>query len=241
MKTDFRHALFTLTELLIVIAIIAILASLLLPALNSARERGRSTTCLNKLRQLGLAQIVYAEDNMGWTGRVNMESSDPARKYWNKVLYEGKYVRNLQDFLCPTAPPQTFSTGNWSAAYGINYMFATSSDCSNSGMGISFKSRRFTLSGMSRSPLSFSRVTLFSDSYVRQYKRQIFNIGMYCNGEAESSRIHFRHQRKASTAFMDGHAESLAWSDYAAKKVLLPLPDYRLSYTSVYFEHTDGL
>lgn len=57
---------FTLIELLVVIAIIAILASILMPALSSARERGRSATCLNNLKQIGTANVNYQEDNRGW-------------------------------------------------------------------------------------------------------------------------------------------------------------------------------
>ena len=60
----FTVQLFTLIELLVVIAIIAILAALLLPALNRARETARTATCLNNMKQNGLAFNAYGNTNL---------------------------------------------------------------------------------------------------------------------------------------------------------------------------------
>src|SRR6266567_4401754 len=66
-----RVAGFTLIELLVVVVVVAILAALLLPALDKAREQGRSSVCRNNMRQIGLAITLYADDNsdyLPWPG-----------------------------------------------------------------------------------------------------------------------------------------------------------------------------
>jgi len=57
---------FTLIELLVVISVVALLLSIVMPALGRARQKARSTSCLSRMRQIGLASAMYVQDNDGY-------------------------------------------------------------------------------------------------------------------------------------------------------------------------------
>lgn len=108
---------FTLIELLVVIAIIAILSGLLMPALSNARETSRKISCIGRIKNLALAELMYSEDNKAWlSGAWNLYqrvSADKEHANWigykeafvlspaQGVLF--KYINNDTIYKCPSS------------------------------------------------------------------------------------------------------------------------------------------
>ena len=106
---------FTLIELLVVIAIIAILAAMLLPALQSARERGRRGSCVSNLKQIGTALMQYSQDyrekmpagncrTSSTSSTVKAVGADIAGSAAGlEVLRANEYLADYGVFTCPSS------------------------------------------------------------------------------------------------------------------------------------------
>ena len=195
---------FTLIELLIVIAIIAILASMLLPALSKARERAKATQCVGNVKQCTMALQLYADDYKGTLLKAVPENL----VYWTNVLYRQKYISTGKVFLCPKQNQKTPWKDNPDAlyTYGLNRDILQNSDTphivDNAGYYVNIYS-----SIPKKSP---SIVWLTGDSlYVPSDKTKMSpsvvkgHAVLSWNTGKEGS-VSIRHSNQANLGFLDG-------------------------------------
>ncbi len=213
---------FTLIELLITIAIIAILAGLLLPALNNARERGRTIACTSNMKQIGLLCQQYSVENNEYEiPLVSGSSSDDAIWNFPGVYFYQKMRVDYRVFFCPSMGarnPKSFkldtesnilSTVQWYMEYGMNYwMNAVSRGAIQSNPGTYdplnplVSSRR---AGSIKNPAV--RVRYIDTWHNNPFDRQLGCYYVDCRWFTTSSagRPANRHGGKANVLFLDGH------------------------------------
>jgi len=115
-------AAFTLIELLVVIAIISVLAAMLLPVLALAKEKARSISCINNLKQIGTVMMMYSDDHNGSLvpAEYDVKNGAQFRAGWPTILYDAKYLPsqtaptyyavNLGNYVfhCPSGLPSVY-------------------------------------------------------------------------------------------------------------------------------------
>lgn len=93
---------FTLIELLVVVAIIAVLAAMLLPSLNTARDKAKAISCSSNLKQIGTAFQFYTSDNGDWVMKSYVNDHP---RWWDNRLWS--YMKNgINVWVCPAIPPR---------------------------------------------------------------------------------------------------------------------------------------
>jgi prepilin-type N-terminal cleavage/methylation domain-containing protein len=173
---------FTLIELLVVISIIALLIAILLPALSSARGAARNVSCLSNVRTLGIAFMMYVNDNKGDApSAYNTGWPSAGGKTWPDRFVETRYISSLKNVVCPDEAKQPEVTDlstlgtNYNArrdqanmvSYGLNGRtwgwFRGHTEHHNTKFEYVLKATKSTGASVNTSP----HLILFSDSVAR--------------------------------------------------------------------------
>ncbi len=219
---------FTLIELLVVIAIIAILAAMLLPALQNARERGKTSFCLSSIRQLGLANQLYAGGNGDYYIYAALYSN--GTKYWCGESESGWGNINinggLNDYLgrskkireCPSIEYDSDnSTASGTGGYGYSEAIGT---YTTSSSWDSVPAKMSYLSSPAKTIMFADQADVKNGTYVEQWSIYapyfLDKDELSWGGITASPTIHFRHNRKTGVCWADGHADSQGPMTYTA-------------------------
>ncbi len=197
---------FTLIELLIVVAIIAILAGMLLPALNSARETAKGSTCLSNKKQLYSAFIAYVEDSNGFCPPSYKDSAQNAALWtWGWALYDGKYCGNAMLFDCSSIRRTSaiFIKKTTPQAWWFNY---SGSGYNTYGFGQKSWSDKAHPSRKLGRVRSLSTALLLADSQQQSMANRDTYGGNF-SIEDGNNKFGERHNKNCPVIWADGHAK----------------------------------